>query len=53
VLLDPFQGMEAHERCTKGNRLRGSQQTGMDRVSQGCRQKNFPGGGSNEKKTKK
>jgi len=33
VLLDTFQGMEVHEHCSKGNKLRGSQQTGRDRVS--------------------
>jgi len=27
VLLDTFQGMEAHEHRSKGNRLGGSQQT--------------------------
>jgi len=33
VLLDTFQGMEAHEHCSKGNWLEGLQQTGRDRVS--------------------
>jgi len=32
VQLDTFQGMEAHEHCSKGNKLGGLQQTVRDRV---------------------
>jgi len=31
VLFDTFQGMEAHELCSKGNRFGDSQQIGRDR----------------------
>jgi len=33
VLLDTFQGMKAHEHCSKVKTLGGSQQTGRNRVS--------------------